>query len=255
MDSLVAQIGPEGIGAIALILGFAGFVKGAVGFALPMLTISLVGSLYWAELAVAALILPSLFTNIWQTFRDGVGAARASFVRYWRLSLVLLGTIYACAQLVTRLPGDALFVILGVGVTVFSALQLVGWRPRLDQARRYLWDVPVGLLAGFFGGLAGVWGPPILIYLLALDTPKTEMVRVQGITFLIGSVVLSVAHLRSGLLDAVTLPFSALMTIPALIGMGLGLILQNRMDQRLFRRATLMVLTLAGLNLLRRGLF
>ena len=59
----------------------------------------------------------------------------------------------------------------------------------------------MALVAGFFGGLSGIWGPPLVMYLLALRLPKVEMVRVQCLSFLLGSVVLFVAHLRSGVLE------------------------------------------------------
>jgi len=51
-----------------------------------------------------------------------------------------------------------------------------------------------------------------------------------------------------------TLPFSLALSVPALLGMALGFAVQDRIDQALFRRATLIVLLLAGLNLLRRAL-
>jgi hypothetical protein len=50
-----------------------------------------------------------------------------------------------------------------------------------------------------------------------------------------------------------TLPFSILMIVPALLGMWVGGRLQDRIDQKTFRRATLFVLLIAGLNLLRRA--
>ena len=62
----------------ALAIGLlAGFVKGAVGFAMPMILISGLGSILPAELALAALILPTLVTNGMQALRQGTGAARA----------------------------------------------------------------------------------------------------------------------------------------------------------------------------------
>ena len=42
--------------------------------------------------------------------------------------------------------------------------------------------------------------------------------------------------------------------VPALAGMWIGLKLQDRTPQRVFQRATLVVLIVAGLNLIRRGL-
>lgn len=42
---------------------FSGFVKGAIGFAMPMVMMSAFGSIMPATTALAALILPVLFTK------------------------------------------------------------------------------------------------------------------------------------------------------------------------------------------------
>ncbi|MEM8740068.1 MAG: sulfite exporter TauE/SafE family protein [Pseudomonadota bacterium] len=238
--------------AAALVMGLAGFTKGAVGFALPMIAISGIGSILPAPLAIAAIILPSLITNIWQALRQGLGEALGSLRRFWLLNTVLLVMIGLCAQLVAILPERALFLILGCGVTLFSLIQLSGWRPR-DPGPNPAVATGVGLVAGFFGGLSGVWGPPIVLYLLARKVAKVEMVRVQGIAFLIGSMVLTGAHANTRLLDANTAQFSAALVLPALLGMWIGLRVQDALPQERFRRATMAVLVLAGLNLLRRG--
>jgi uncharacterized membrane protein YfcA len=44
------------------------------------------------------------------------------------------------------------------------------------------------------------------------------------------------------------------MIIPVLIGQTLGNRVQDRLDQQKFKRLTLFVLIIAGLNLVRRGL-
>ena len=255
MSILITEFGWLTIFGATLIMAFAGFTKGAIGFALPMIAISGIGSIMPAEIAIAALILPGLITNIWQSLRQGVGEAWASLRLYWRLNLTLFFAIYAFAQLVVIIPDHWLFIILGVGITTFGSIMIIGWKPSLAPAMARKIEPLIGLISGFFGGLSGVWGPPILLFLLAKDTPKTEMVRVQGISFLIGAVVLTGAHLQSGLLNSVTLPFSVFMVIPAMLGMATGFWIQDRLEQEKFRKATLIVLTLAGLNLLRRGLF
>lgn len=239
--------------AAATVFFVAGLAKGAVGFALPMIAISGLGAFLPAETAIALLILPALISNVWQSFRTGV---RAAFDSLWRrrITLVtLLPMIALSAQLVPALDDRAIFLILGVGVTAFSAAQLVGFRPPRPK-RPALAEAGVGVVAGFFGGVAGVWGPPILLYLIALDTPKTEQVRTMGVAFLLGSIILAGGHLASGALNAVTIPLSLAMAAPVLAGMALGLALHDRMNADAFRRATLAVLVLAGLNLLRRAL-
>ena len=79
-------------------------------------------------------------------------------------------------------------------------------------------------------------------------------VLIPGLAFLVGSAILVPAHLTSGILDDVTLPFSLAMCLPVVVGMWVGLRYQDRMDQALFRKIALGVLCIAGLNLLRRGL-
>ena len=106
-----------------------------------------------------------------------------------------------------------------------------------------------------FGGLAGIWGPPTVAYLTALDTPKYDQMRVQGVIYGAGSALLFVAHLGSGVLRGETMPFAVLLVIPAILGMWVGGQVMDRIDQKAFRRATLVVLIIAGGNLIRRGLF
>ena len=255
MTELLGQYGTLVIAATFLIALVAGFVKGAVGFALPMIMISGVGALMSAEAAVASIILPGLITNTQQAVRDGLAAAVATAKKYWRLNLLLLLLIGVFAQLLAILPDWLFFVILGAMVSVAGVLQLIGWRPQFTSKQAPRAESATGLIAAFFGGIAGVWGPPILLYLLARNTPKAEQVRTQGIAFLIGCVVLLGAHLRSGVLNSATLPFSAWLAVPAVVGMVIGKREQDRLDQAKFRTETLVVLVLAGLNLLRRGIF
>lgn len=255
MDALLTEFGTIALTLAVLVMLFAGFTKGAVGFGLPMICISGIGSFLPVEIAIAALIIPGLVTNLWQSLRDGLGAAWASLKEYWRLNLVLLISIYAFAQLVTVIPDTALFILLGVGITTFGTLQVIGWTPNIPARIAKKVEPWIALVAGFFGGLSGVWGPPILFYLLSQNTPKVEMVRVQGISFLVGAIVLTGAHLQSGLLNDVTLPLSIWMVVPAMAGMAIGFKVQDRLDQAKFRKITLIVLVFAGLNLLRRGLF
>ncbi|MBK5926601.1 sulfite exporter TauE/SafE family protein, partial [Rhodobaculum claviforme] len=104
-----------------------------------------------------------------------------------------------------------------------------------------------------YGGISGVWGPPVIIYLVSVGAEKREMIRVQGVVFLIGGIVLLSAHLQSGVLNAVTLPLSAALVVPAAVGMWLGFRLQDRLDPIRFRRWTLVLLAVTGLNLVRQA--
>jgi uncharacterized protein len=254
-EGFLTVFGPwAAFGAVAA-MAAGGFAKGVVGFALPLVALSGMGSFLPYEVALALLIFPTLVSNLLQSLRNGFGAAWASLVRYWRLNVVLVVMIVLSAQLVVELPDTVLFALLGGLVTTFGISQLVGWRPMIRPEARPRAEVGVGLIGGFFGGISGIWGPPVVMYLLACQLPKVEMVRVQALVFFAGSLVLVGAHLASGVLNPVTVPVSLALIVPTLAAMAAGYLVQDRLNQDLFRTVTLGVLVLAGLNLLRRAAF
>ncbi len=231
----------------------AAFVKGAVGFGMPMVMVSGLGSFLPAKVALATLIVPTLVTNVAQAFRQGWRPALRSVVCYWRLIVTIVLFIAASAQLVTVIPQAVLFGLLGVPILAFAVTQLAGWQIGIDASRPERAELAVGAVGGFYGGLSGVWGPPVIAYLVARGTEKTESVRVQGVVYLIGSIMLLGAHLQSGVLNDATLPLSLVMLVPSALGLLAGFVIQDRLDQALFRRVTLVVLAVSGLNLIRRA--
>lgn len=253
IEEFVAVFGAAAAFGAALSLALGGFAKGVVGFALPLIALSAMGSFLPYEVAVALLVGPTLVSNAIQSLRNGFAAAWGSLRGYWRLNLVLAVAIALSAQLVVALPDRLLFGMLGAAIAGFGLSQLAGWRPSFPPERRGLVETGVGVVGGFFGGISGIWGPPVVMYLLAAGVPRVEMVRAQSLSFLLGSVVLVAAHVRSGVLDAVTAPMSAWLVAPTLAAMFAGYLVQDRLDQERFRRVTLLVLVAAGLNLLRRA--
>jgi uncharacterized membrane protein YfcA len=231
-----------------------GFVKGAIGFAMPLIMVSGMGVLIDPQTVVAGVIIPIVVTNAMQVVRAGFGPAWDGFKEHWRYVTVVCVMILVTAQFLRSIPADAMFLVLGVPVVGLCAIQLIGWHPRIPPRYRRVFEWGAGLVSGALGGLAGTWGPPTVLYLLALDTPRARQMAVQGVIYGLGSVMLLLGHLRSGVLNAQTWPLSALLVFPAVIGMWLGFKLGDRFDQDRFRRVTLWVLVLAGANLIRRGL-
>ena len=234
---------------------FSGFVKGAVGFAMPLIMISAFSSFMPPDLALAALILSVLSTNLHQSLRFGARPALVAAVKYRRLIAMTCLGIVISAPFMVVLPERLLFALLGVPVMGFAVMQLRGWKPEIAPRHRNRAEYGLGIIGGLYGGISGIWGPPVIVYLLALRTEKTEMVRVMGVVFLIGAVVLTLAHLGSGVLNATTLPFSAVLVIPAALGMWLGFRQQDKLDAERFRWWTLVVLMVIALNLIRRAIF
>lgn len=254
MDQIFTFLTPISLTAALIIAFCAGFVKGVVGFAMPLVLISGLTVFLSPELALAGLILPTLVTNIWQSLRQGVGAALGSVVQFRVFLIAGFVTLVVAAQFVRSVPDNALQLVIGIPVAFFAVLQLSGYQFRLHQ-KSLLVEASVGGFAGVMGGLSGVWGPPTVSYLTALNTAKLDQMRIQGVIYGGGAIALFGAHLGSGVLRSETLMFSALMVPPAVIGMLIGMQVMDRFDQTTFRKATLLVLLVAAFNLVRRGLF
>ncbi|MEW2918110.1 sulfite exporter TauE/SafE family protein [Ruegeria sp. ANG10] len=251
--TLFSLLSPQDLLMAAAIAFVAGWVKGMVGFAMPMILVSGLSMFLPPDLAIAGLILPTLVTNVFQALREGVPAA-VSAIKQFRIFL-LVGFVFLAlgAQVVSAVPASTFLLMIGLPVTVFALFQVLGMQLTLSKPSARV-EVGIGAIAGFVGGMSGIWGPPTVAYLTALNTPKAVQMRVQGVIYGLGAVALLLAHLGSGILRAETAPFSAALIVPAVFGMWVGLQLQSRIDQVLFRRVTLLVLLVAGLNLLRRGL-
>jgi uncharacterized membrane protein YfcA len=233
----------------------AGFVKGAIGFAMPLVMISGLSIFLDPLVAVAGIILPIVMSNLLQVMRFSWSQAGEVLREYWRYIVIVCVMIVVTAQFVTAIPTQAFYLVLGVPVVVLSLIQLMGVRFRIAPAWRHASEWGVGFVSGAIGGTTGTWGPPTVLYLIALDTPRTKQLLVQGVVYGLGSVSLLAGHLQSGVLNAVTAPWSAALLIPAFLGMQIGFWVSDRLNPDVFRRVTLIVLVIAGANLVRRGLF
>lgn len=255
MDWATVGLTAPALGAALVIAGFAGFVKGAVGFAMPLIMMSAFSAFLPPQTALAGLILPTLLTNLSQALRQGLPAARDTAVTYRRFLIGTVIFIAISAPFAAEIPRSAFLLMLGIPITAFAALQLSGQSLaiRLHHRTRAEWGL--GVIGGLYGGVSGIWGPPLLVYLLSTGASKIEAIRAQGVVFLIGAVALLAAHLGTGVANGPSLAFSAALSIPAFIGLKLGYALQDRLDQQRFRRWTQGLLVLTGLNLVRQALF
>lgn len=232
----------------------AGVVKGAVGFAMPLILVSGISSLADPKVAIAAMLIPTVVSNIFQTFRQGMAPAFDAAKDYWRYLLVVCIFIFLSAQLVPFISSQVFYLVLGIPVVGLSLVQLAGFQMTVAPENRNKAEWFLGVVSGLLGGFAGTWGPTTVMYLLAINTPKAKQMIVQGVVYGAGSVTLISAHLQSGVLNKDTAPFSLLLLPIAVIGMWVGFRIQDRLDQKVFRRLTLIVLIIAGLNLVRKGL-
>lgn len=253
LSPFMAGLDPQTFGLTLLTVFVAGLIKGALGFAMPMVMMSILPGLIPVDLALAGLILPTLTTNLSQSLRQGWPAAWGSVQRYWRMLAALVVLLLISAQGMALLSQTVLLALLGGPIVAFALVQLLNVPLRLPLRHQRRAEWVSGAVGGLYGGISGIWGPPVMVYLLSVDTEKRDMVRVLGVVFLVGCLAMLVGHTASGLLTARTLAFSGALIVPGMIGLWLGYVIQDRLDAARFRRWTLIFMVLTGTNLLRQA--
>jgi hypothetical protein len=162
---------------------------------------------------------------------------------------VLLGT-----YLLLVLPVAA--IALGLGVVTVITILFGLWRGDLVLPKA--WQRPlmpvVGLVAGAANSAVGVSGPILGLYLLSLRLERPLFAFTVAAMFACMGVLRLVTLLLAGELAPPTLAVSLALCLPALVGVRVGFWLQRRIDQSVFNRLVLLILLLAGVQLVNRGL-
>ena len=89
----------------------------------------------------------------------------------------------------------------------------------------------------------------------ALRLQKDDFVSVLGLYFVFASATLIIAYSAIGLLNTTFIPLALACTAVGAIGMFIGQKIRNRLNQKKFYNAVLIVLALISLNLIRRSIF
>jgi uncharacterized membrane protein YfcA len=202
--------------------------------------------------AVAALVIPNLVMDGLQLRRQGpLGATPRRLAPL--LVFTMLGTIVGTKLLVV-LSGRTATLILGAFVLGFVALDLARFSPRVPAGWERLLAPPVGLAAGVMGGITNAPGTALALYFVALGMDKREFVRSIAFTFLIVKAVQLASLGWYGLLGWPLVLGSLGLTAAGLAGFGLGVRVQDRLDQRAFNRGVLVFLATLGVWLVVRTL-
>ena len=237
------------VGTLAVLV--AAFVKGAIAFGFPTIATPLFALVVDVRTAVAVLILPNLAMDVVQSLRrPGLGPVlrRHALLYVTGIAGTFLGTYW----LTTFSDRQAMFV-LGLFVLGFVALNATQVSLRVKPSWEPYLAGPAGLVAGVMGGITNAHGTPLVLYFYALGLDKAEFVRAISLAFIVYKAAQLVAVTQAGIMTLPLFELSVLATLLALAAFGVGLRVQDWMNQRVFNRVILGVLTALGALLVFRA--
>jgi uncharacterized membrane protein YfcA len=232
---------------------FASFVKGAIAFGFPLVATSLLALLVDVKTAVAVSILPNIVMDAVQIGRRGELLATARRMAVL-LAFGFVGTVIGTRSLAV-MPAKVALAILGGVVLGFVALSTSRLTLRVPAGWERWLSPPVGVAAGFLGGVTNVPGTLLVVYFSALGMDKHEFVRSVAFCFMTYKLIQLGAVSYYGLLTWPLLGASAALTVVGLGAFWLGLRVQDALAERTFNRAVLVFLALLGVSLLVRSVW
>lgn len=222
---------------------FAGFVKGVIGGGLPTIGIGLMGLVIPPAHAAALIVLPSLITNIWQSFGRHF---KPLMRRLWLLFVsICVGSLFGAGVMT---GADAGLARAGLGVTllIYATLGLLKVRFHLDPRGERRFVIPIGLMTGAIGAATGVFVIPSGPFLQAIGLNKDELVQALGLTYLVSTVALAGALFHGGAMQSSVAVPSVVALVASMAGMAVGQRFRARLHEQMFLRLFYIGLLVVG---------
>jgi uncharacterized membrane protein YfcA len=224
---------------LAVSLVIAGVLKGVIGVGMPIVAFPMLTMLVDVQTAVMLLSMPLVLSNIPQALEGGLVGQTL-----WRLAPVLVGMvpgIWIGVVVLLNVDPAVAKIVAGVGVILVAALMLLA--PKLQIKQRMIG--PIGLGAGFCGGLLGgiaaLSGPLVFIFLLAKGLSGKAFTKEASMFLVVSSVLLASALTSSRRFDWHDVLISTLATAPVVAGMLVGQQVRDAVPAYAFKKLVVLV--------------
>ena len=234
---------------IGLIVVAAGFIQGLVGFGSGLVMVPILVLIIEPKVLIPAVLIHGLIMNGALAFE-----ARKNIQR-GRIAPILLGGLIGLpigVYLLVFLSPDVLKIIIGLVIIIFGSLLLSGKNFLLKRER--IFSIPIGITSGLLNGSVSMSGPPVILFFANQGVMKDNF-RANLVTyFYILNIITLMADAVVGLISEDVLIFAG-STLPfALLGIFIGTKVSKKVNEKVFRRIALILVSMAGLVSLIGGL-
>lgn len=245
MDAVIQLIPPEVWGldlaiAAATLLA-AGLIRGFSGFGSAMVNAPVLSLLWGPTIGVPVAALVEFVPAVQLTPR---AIPDAQWRTVWLMGIPALILIPAGSWLLITLPNEVVRRTVAAVVLLLVAILWSGWRYRGQRTTSL--STVVGAASGLLSGTTGIGGPPVILYLMAgNDRPVVLRANMIGY-FTIVLIGLAVTYALLGLFGPAVLWRTAVLVIPFVVGIFVGVRLFPLASERTFRNIALAVLAVSS---------
>ena len=244
MDSTVAIV----VGLLAML--FAALTQGLTGFGFNLVSVPIM-IIVLPPTAVVPIVM--IYATL-MTIAIAIEARKwIDLRRIWPLLIAGPVAVPVGVWLLKMLDVNVLKMLIGAAITLFGVAFLRGFAVRIGHERLAM--APVGIVSGILAGCTAMSGPPVILFLQNQGVGKQAFRANLGVYFAVIGAVSVAAFSGAGLMTAPVLRYAALLLPPVLVGGVAGIKLAHRIEERLFRRIALIVVTIAGVVAMCQGLW
>lgn len=219
----------------------SGLLQGLSGFGFSILAIPLITLFIPPKTAVPILMLYSIILNLVVLY----SAWRAiNLKRIWLLLVAGIAGLPLGAHLLVVLDGNFLKIFIGIMIIFFGILLLMGYRKQLKHEKLAM--LPIGFISGLLSGSISISGPPIIIFLANNDLEKHSFRGNLALYFLILNIFTIPVFWLNGLFTDTVIFFTLRFLPGLLLGVILGNLLSHKVQEKHFRKFTLILLLIMG---------
>ena len=227
---------------VGLIVFFAaGLLQGMTGFGLAMVVVPILSLFISPKVVVPILILNGFVLNImvlWTAWRW----VRLKYI--WPLMAAGAAGAPLGAYILIALEPNVLRLLIGSAAILFAFTFMLGYTRPIKHPK--LGMVPVGLFSGMLGSSISIAGPPIILFLTNQGIEK-QVSRANIVAYFMVIGLAAVPFLIVGEIITAQTPLYAAIFLPGLIlGAAAGIRTAGRVNQRMFNRIALGLVTIAG---------
>ena len=237
---------PTAFGAVFATVALAAMVQGLSGFGFGLTMMSIAPwfvDITFAVPLTAVFSLVVVFAMTWRHRRH---------IKMSNALPLILGAIPGIPVGMAFLKG----VDPGIATGTLGAVLVLygGWSLTAGQRQQVeihpRWAPGFGFFAGILGGAFNCSGPPTVLYSTLRAWDKGTIVGTLQAFFLVQGLLTTAGFIYTGLITVESLTWNGQMIPAVLIGLWVGNLLHDRVDQAMFRRVVLVALTLMGVAFL-----
>jgi uncharacterized protein len=218
---------------IAITVG--GLIHGTLGIGFPLVATPVIALVTDVRTAIIILLIPTMAVNIASILSGG---RFMDVVKKFWFILVFIGIgSYIGTSMLVLLDPNPFRLLLALVILFYLYTRntsLLSWA--FVREYPHLTGAGVGSVAGLLAGTVNITMPPLIIYFTEMRLQPLQIIQILNVCFFIGKITQMGTFIARDAIELQTILLSIPFSIIAIVILGYGINIRNRIDAGTYRR-------------------